>query len=84
MNVAIVIFLIWMMFAIIGINFSKGKLNYCDMGDDEMYYLTKQEVISYIYIKCTGVWRIYDSNFENIFSGMLTLFCLSTLVDWPN
>lgn len=44
MNVAIVIFLIWMMFAIIGINFSKGKLNYCDMGDDEMYYLTKQEV----------------------------------------
>ncbi|CAK85661.1 unnamed protein product (macronuclear) [Paramecium tetraurelia] len=76
LNVAIVIILVWMMFAIIGINFAKGKLYYCDMGDGAMHYVTKAE--------CEGVWRIYDSNFENIFSGMLTLFCLSTLLDWPD
>lgn len=29
------------MFAIIGINFAKGKLYYCDMGDNVMYYVTK-------------------------------------------
>ncbi|CAD8079148.1 unnamed protein product [Paramecium primaurelia] len=76
LNVAIVIILVWMMFAIIGINFAKGKLYHCDMGDGVMYYVTKEE--------CEGVWRIYDSNFENIFQGMLTLFCLSTLLDWPD
>ncbi|CAD8186158.1 unnamed protein product [Paramecium octaurelia] len=76
LNVAIVIILVWMMFAIIGINFAKGKLYYCDMGDGVMHYVTKEQ--------CEGAWRIYDSNFENIFSGMLTLFCLSTLLDWPD
>ncbi|CAD8184566.1 unnamed protein product [Paramecium pentaurelia] len=76
LNVAIVIILVWMMFAIIGINFAKGKLYYCDMQDGIMHYVNKEE--------CEGIWRIYDSNFENIFSGMLTLFCLSTLLDWPD
>ena len=44
LNVAIVIILVWMMFAIIGINFAKGKLYHCDMGDGVMYYVTKEEV----------------------------------------
>ena len=39
-----------MMFAIIGINFAKGKLYYCDMGDNTMHYVTKQEVLKILII----------------------------------
>lgn len=38
-----------MMFAIIGINFAKGKLYYCDMGDNVMHYVTKEEVNNIVY-----------------------------------
>ncbi|MCB9207624.1 MAG: ion transporter [Ignavibacteriales bacterium] len=29
-------------------------------------------------------WSIYQTNFDNIFSAMLTVFILSTQENWPN
>ena len=29
-------------------------------------------------------WASYDFNFDNILSGMVTLFVLSTLEGWPD
>lgn len=40
LNVGIVIILVWMMFAIIGINFNRGKMNYCDLGDGKQTFYT--------------------------------------------
>lgn len=38
-NVAVVVILIWMMFAILGVSLQKGKMKYCDMEDgNENWY----------------------------------------------
>ncbi|CAD8085427.1 unnamed protein product [Paramecium sonneborni] len=79
-NVAIVVILVWMMFAILGINLQKNKMNYCDTGDDEVHYDYGPE-------ECKangGVWENRKVNFDNILNGMLTLFILSTLEGWPD
>ncbi|CAD8079150.1 unnamed protein product [Paramecium primaurelia] len=79
-NVAIVVILVWMMFAILGINLEKDKMSFCNMGDDEIYY-------HYGVQECKqngGVWENRKTNFDNILNGMLTLFILSTLEGWPD
>ncbi|CAD8189628.1 unnamed protein product [Paramecium octaurelia] len=79
-NVAIVVVLVWMMFAILGINLQKNKMHYCDMGDDEIYY-------HYGPVECAdngGIWANRKVNFDNILNGMLSLFILSTLEGWPD
>ncbi len=41
----------------------------------------------YFFFQCiqkNGTWKIYDTNFDNIFSSMITLFILSTLEGWPD
>lgn len=39
LNVVLVVILIWMMFAILGINLMGGKMNYCKFpeGDEDLY-----------------------------------------------
>lgn len=81
LNVVIVILLVWMMFAILGINLMKGKLNYCHFNDDvkmSIYEVREAECAQY------GYWTTYDLNFDNIINGMITLFVLSTLEGWPD
>lgn len=64
------------MFAILGINLMKDKLYYCETNDGLTNYFNQDE--------CQGIWRAHDTNFDNIFNGMLTLFVLSTIVNWPD
>jgi hypothetical protein len=76
-NVVIVIVLIWMMFAIFGMNLMGGKLDYCDIDD---YYKVSRE-------ECAAkgeTWKTRDFNFDNIFNAMITLFIVSTLEAWPD
>ena len=37
-NVIIVIFIIWLMFAILGVSLLKGKMGYCVFNDNRSYY----------------------------------------------
>ena len=84
MNVMIVVVLIWMMFAILGINLMKDKLWHCNFPagydpDGTKRYTTGK-------YKCDRIkdatWKVYDLNFDNIFSGMITLFVLATVEGW--
>lgn len=34
-NVGVVVILVFLMFAILGVNLEKGKMYYCDLGNDE-------------------------------------------------
>lgn len=81
LNVLIVIGMIWVMFSILGGNLMRGKLGYCKVDIDhfDFYGVSRGDCSS----KYEGVWTDYDSNFENIFNGMVTLFVLSTLEGWP-
>lgn len=76
-NVVIVMVMVWLMFAILAINLLSGKSFYCSI--DKYRYHTKFD--------CNvagGSWRVFDSNYDNIFQAMLTLFIVSTLEGWPD
>ena len=76
-NVAIVVLVVWLMFAILGVNLFGGKFQYCDYGPYEIE--TKEE--------CDAVhseWHTYDSNFDSVPQAMLTLFVVSSLEGWPD
>lgn len=76
-NVGVVVILVWMMFAILGVNLQRGKMWYCDTGSDNWYHAQQCA-------QKNGVWKNRDMNFDNIFSGFLTLFIISTLEGWPD
>ena len=75
-NVVIVIVLCWVMISILGINFIKKKMGYCDI---EQFY-------SVNYDSCVNVrkkkWMTYPWNMDNIQSSMLTIFVFATLEGW--
>lgn len=76
-NVLIVVFVVWMMFGILAVNFFGGKLQYCTEG--EFIYRNKVECL-----RNRGMWKTRDYNFDNLGSAMITLFALATLEDWPD
>lgn len=79
-----VIILIWVMFAILGMNLLSDKLGYCK-GSPTIYGYGQDRVYISFNIKAFQCitegyeWSRRDTNFDNIFHGMLTLFVLSTL-----
>lgn len=78
-NVVIVILLIWLMFAILATNIVGSKMGHCDNPEEFSYYEITQE-------QCAQQgyeWIVPHSNFDNVFWGMLTLFVLSTMENWP-
>lgn len=85
-NVLIVVLLIWLMFAILGISFMQGRLYRCvfpetmEVDDDYIYQVDMDA--------CNDIegasWERYNLNFDNIFTGMLTLFVLATQEGWPD
>lgn len=76
-NVIIVVMIVWLMFAILGVNLFAGKFFYCDYHK----YLVSSET------ECVtkgGNWLLYPANFDNVGNAMLTLFGVSTFEGWPN
>lgn len=74
-NVGIVLISVWFMFAILGVSLFKGKFYSCS---NETW--TTKEL-------CTGngyEWENADSNFDNVYEAMVTLFIISTLEGWPD
>lgn len=94
-NVTIVVLMIWLIFAIMGVNTFGGKFFYSSSDSIyqfsiilgkffycsiEMYSLSTQMECEY----AGGVWMLYDHNFDNVFSAMKTLFIVSSLEGWPD
>lgn len=76
-NVLIVIAVVYLIFAIIGVNLYGGKFFYCSI--EPFKYHTMQEC-EY----ASGLWAVYDHNFDNAGWAMLTLYVVSSLEGWPD
>ena len=76
-NVAVVVFVVWMMFAILAVNLFGGKLNYCSV--DQFIHHTKEECLKY-----RGDWLIQKFNYDSVPQAMLSLFTVATMENWPN
>jgi hypothetical protein len=77
LNVFIVIFIVWLIFGILGMNFMSDKMNYCDI---PFYYDVSKDVC----LANGYTWKRAYWNFDNIGESLVTLFVLSTLEGWPN
>lgn len=77
LNVFIVIFIVWLIFGILGMNFLSGKLSYCDIN---FYFDVSKEVC----LKNGFTWKRAYWNFDNIGESLVTLFVLSSLEGWPS
>lgn len=76
-NVSVVVLVVWLMFAIFGINTYKGQFFYCS--EDKYFYHLKQTCE-----EAGHTWQVYDSNFDDILNAMMTLFVVSSLEGWPD
>ena len=73
----IVVMMVWLMFAILGINFFAGKFFYCTV---DTFNISNEDLC----LRNHGEWKVYDHNFDNVGNAMVTLFALSTMEDWPD
>lgn len=74
LNVGIVIFVIYLIFAILGVSLFAGKFYSCTLPIiDNM-----QDCEDFGYS-----WKNAISNFDNVYEAMLTLFTVSSLEGWP-
>ena len=73
----IVVMVVWLMFAILGINQYSGKMFYCSI--DKFRFVDKWDCN-----EAGGSWVRFDSNFDDIGQAMMTLFVVSSLEGWPD
>lgn len=76
-NVSVIVMIIWLMFAIYGMNTFMGMFFYCT--EDPYRNNTK-----WVCESNNGKWKKFDSNFDDIGSAMMTLFILASLEGWPD
>lgn len=74
-NVFIVVFLVWYVFSLIGIQFYHDRFGYCEYRTN--FYISKEECES-----SNLIWKIYYLNFDNIKSALVTIFVFSTMDNW--
>jgi len=81
-NVIVIMFLFWIMLAIMGINFLKNKMGYCSSSSFSSHYnVSKQQCLKNVDSEGNG-WKRYPWNMDNIIYSILTIFVLSTLEGW--
>lgn len=75
-NVTIVCLFLMLIFAILGVNFYKGKFQSCSITDDE-------DIKNYEDCMAKGgTWENKDENFDNVFEGIRILLELMTTEGW--
>ena len=76
-NVSFIVMIVWLMFAIYGMNTFMGSFFYCSV--DKYRNNTR-----WVCEAAGGVWSRYDSNFDDIGQAMMTLFVTASLEGWPD
>ena len=76
-NVSVIVMIIWLMFAIYGMNTFMGMFFYCT---EDMYVNNTEWVCE----DRGGKWKKWDANFDDISSSMITLFIIASLEGWPD
>lgn len=77
LNVSLVMLLVWLIFAILAMNFVGDKLWYCDL--DDPYGVNKASCA-----KQGKQWKRAFWNFDNIAESFVSLFVLVSMEGWPN
>ena len=76
-NVSFIVLIVWLMFAIYGMNTFMGLFFYCS---EEPYRYNTQWLCQ----DNGGKWLKFDSNFDDIGQAMMTLFVIASLEGWPD
>jgi len=76
-NVLLVVAVVFLIFAIIGVNLFAGKFFYCS---NDPYLLHTQLDCEY----SGGSWELYDHNFDRTGRAFLTFFIIASLEGWPD
>ena len=76
-NVMVVVFMVWLIFAIMGVNFYGGKFQFCSI---DMYGIKSQLDCEF----AGGEWMTYDQNFDDALKAMNVLYIVSSLEGWPD
>ncbi|MGH0116584.1 UNVERIFIED_CONTAM: hypothetical protein FKN15_014784 [Acipenser sinensis] len=88
-NIVIVTSLLQFMFACIGVQLFKGKFYTCSDGSKQTeaecrgYYIVYKDGDVSMPDKAERKWENSDFNFDNVPTGMLALFTVSTFEGWP-
>ena len=77
LNVGIVVMIVFLMFAILGVNLFGGRFQFCTV---DTYLVENQREC----FNKRGKWLTYDSNFDSVPSAMMTLFIVASLEGWPD
>lgn len=76
-NVLIVLFLVYLMFAILGMSFLANKMGRCQL--DNYHGISRAD--------CTlmnAEWTNSNTNFDNVGTSLITLYVMGTLEGWPD
>jgi len=82
-NVLLISMLFFLIFGIIGVNYFKGAMYYCEYEhvfaplQVRPFIVNKWDCISF-----GGTWVNFIVNFDNIFEAMSSLFAMSNTVGW--
>ena len=77
LNVLLVVAVVFLIFAIVGINFFAGKFFFCSI---DKYVLHDQRTCEF----AGGKWQAYDHNFDDVLRGFISLYVVSSLEGWPD
>ena len=77
LNVLVVIGIIYMIFAILGVNLFAGKFFYCS--EDPLKLSTRL-----VCEEAGGQWMSQDHNFDDVVFGFNTLLVVASLEGWPD
>ncbi|KAF6039970.1 CAC [Bugula neritina] len=88
MNILIVYTLFQFIFAVIGVQLFKGKFFFCNDESKKFASDCKGEFFYYepgadVPVVMQREWRAQDFNYDNVVSGWLTLFTVTTGEGWP-
>lgn len=76
-NVFLAVFIVWLVFSIIGIQLFHDRFGFCD-------YRSNFGVSQDQCAEENGEWEIFVLNFDNIYHALVSIFALSTLDNWAN
>lgn len=76
-NVMLVIGVVFLIFAIIGVNFYSGKFFFCNI---DPYTLQTRQDCEY----AGGSWELWDHNFDFTGRAFLSFFIVASLEGWPD
>ena len=76
-NVLIVVAVVYLIFAIMGVNFFGGAFFYCSIDSFVLHNQRECEIFG-------GEWKRHDHNFDDAIEGMISLYVVSSLEGWPD